>query len=85
MVDKIKALLSAIAGGVVIGALVGPLVTEALVGGASIGAAAISGAIAGGTVALTITAFGRSAQNRTSWIGSDGRTLKQWQDEGPPE
>jgi len=29
--------------------------------------------------------YGTFGPDRTSWIGPDGRTLKQWQDEGPPE
>lgn len=29
--------------------------------------------------------YGTFGPDRTSWIGPDGRTLKQWQDEGPTE
>lgn len=29
--------------------------------------------------------YGTFGPDLTSWIGPDGRTLKQWQDEGPPE
>ena len=29
--------------------------------------------------------YGTFGPDRSSWIGPDGRTLKQWQDEGPPE